>query len=68
MSKLAKNHVDEHTRIILLVTRPNFQVVLTVFALIVILLFGSFVYLYYPYSGMEIALGYKFWTSLYNLS
>ena len=40
MSNLTINHLDDHPRLILLSTRPTFQVILTVFALIVILLFG----------------------------
>jgi signal transduction histidine kinase len=36
------------------VTRPYFQVILTVIALIIIIIVGAFPYLYQPYSGMEI--------------
>ncbi len=49
------NFFEVHSRFIYLVTRPTFQIILAVLALITIVLFGSFVYLYYPYSGMEIS-------------
>ena len=54
MSNLTINHLDDHPRLILLSTRPIFQVMLTVCALIVIVIFGAFAYLYKPYSGMEL--------------
>lgn len=54
MSNLAVNHIDEPIRIIHLSTRPNFQVILTVISLVILILYGSFMYLYYPYSGMEV--------------
>ena len=55
MDKPVVSPFDENSRFVYLVTRPIFLVIFTVLALIVILLFGSFVYLYYPYSGMEIS-------------
>lgn len=55
MNNSSENFFIERSLFVRLATQPVFQVILSVVSLIVIILFGSFVYLYYPYSGMEIS-------------
>ena len=54
MSHSIADMPGRNSRFIYLLIRPNFQVILTAIAFLVIVLFGSFIYLYNPYSGMEL--------------
>jgi signal transduction histidine kinase len=55
MDKPIESSFDENSRFVYLVTQPIFLVVFSVISLIVIILYGVFVHLYYPYYGMEIS-------------